>query len=212
MKKGEDEMRNVRFIFVCLMLFGFLGGCSNEQTASNVTIDEAELSKREEDIFSIVAENSFVFEFKGSAAFKEVEVWVEKYEFGKKKKDVNHLISNVNKDGSIIFAISKEVEENEESVFYVGITGEEGTFSVSNSEQIREEGKENTANTRETNPLLTEGTVEAKEGIALAAISYKSGEGGMSTLSTDFFSDVEGNSNEINDLDKVYVLKAKFSK
>ncbi|APC47540.1 hypothetical protein J5S49_09840 [Virgibacillus halodenitrificans] len=202
-------MKKFIWIFAIFLVLSYLAGCSNEQTSTSIKVNESDLSEREEAILLSTAEQSFIFDFKADPSYKEVELWLDKYEFGKKTEKVNHLISDIKEKGYLMFAISKDAGEQEMSVFNVGVFSNGGTSDLTNAERIGEKGLKNMSSVWATNPFLSE---QVKEEIILSSICYKSGDGSMHSLSEDFYRDVEGNLETIKKYDAVYLLKAKFNK
>ncbi|AIF45227.1 hypothetical protein [Virgibacillus sp. SK37] len=202
-------MKKLICISGIFLVFSYLAGCSDEQTSTSIKVKESELSEREEAILLSTTEQSFIFDFKVDSSYKEVELWMDKYEFGKKAGKVNHLISDVNEKGYLMFTISKEAGEQDMSVFNVGVFSDGGTGALTNAERIGEKGLKNMSSVWATNPLLAEDGAEEK---ILSSICYKSGDGSMQSLSDDFYHDVEGNLDRIKEYDTVYLLKAKFIK
>ncbi|MBO1914585.1 hypothetical protein J4G37_58405, partial [Microvirga sp. 3-52] len=90
---------------------------------------------RERAIISTTSDKSFVFDFNIDSDYKEVSVWVEKYESGKLVNDaISSLITDVEGKGSIIFTTSKPDEDGKQQTFNIGISGKSGMGSVSNFE------------------------------------------------------------------------------
>ncbi|QUW23614.1 hypothetical protein JSQ81_08980 [Sporosarcina sp. Marseille-Q4063] len=69
------------FIIVALLVF-VLSACVTNNAKSN-TISAVGLTERENAILSTTSDISFVFDFNTDSEYKEVSVWIEKYELGK---------------------------------------------------------------------------------------------------------------------------------
>lgn len=194
----------IRKLFVILMLAIFiivLGACNNESNSNTISI--AELTERENGIFSTVSDKSFVFDFNIDNEYEEISVWIEKYEFGELvESKLSHITTDVEESGSIIFATSKIEKQN---VINIGINDNDGTASIRGFDNDLEEMASVWGNF-EGEKTLNEGEV------VLANICYSSDENGMSSLTTDFYDDVEGHMNELEEYDVVYLLKAEFVK
>ena len=194
------------FIIVALLVF-VLSACVNNNTKSN-TISAVELTERENAILSTTSDISFVFDFNIDSAYKEVSVWIEKYELGKLVDDkISSLTTQVEENGSIIFATSKADGSRKQHTFNIGISGNDSMSSISHIETNLDDLDAMSivwGNLQEENNSI-EGEV------LLASICYSS-DGSMSSLTTDFYKDADGHMNELEDYDVVYLLRAEFNK
>jgi hypothetical protein len=193
------------FTLVALLIF-VLSACVNNNAKSN-TVSAVELTERENAIISTTSDKSFVFDFNSDSDYKELSVWVEKYESGKLVNDaISSLITDVEGNGSIIFATSKPDENGKQQTFNIGISGNGSIVSVSNLE----------TNSADLNAMSSvwdnlQGKNNSIEGeLVLANIGYSS-DGSMSSLTTDFFTDVEGHMDELENYEVSYLLKAEFN-
>jgi hypothetical protein len=193
------------FTLVALLIF-VLSACVNNNAKSN-TVSAVELTERENAIISTTSDKSFVFDFNSDSDYKELSVWVEKYESGKLVNDaISSLITDVEGNGSIIFATSKPDENGKQQTFNIGISGNGSIVSVSNLE----------TNSADLNAMSSvwdnlQGKNNSIEGeLVLANIGYSS-DGSMSSLTTDFFKDVEGHMDELEKYEIAYLLKAEFN-
>ncbi|QUW23613.1 hypothetical protein JSQ81_08975 [Sporosarcina sp. Marseille-Q4063] len=110
-------------------------------------------------------------------------------------------------NGSIIFATSKADDSRMQHTFNIGISSNDSMASISHIETNLDDLDAMSSvwdNIQEENNSI-EGEV------LLASICYSS-DGRMSSLTTDFYKDVDGHMNELEDYDVVYLLKAEFNK
>src|SRR5699024_3188990 len=93
------------FVTLVLVLLVFaLVACNDSNSKSN-TISAVELTDRENMILSTTSDQSFVFDFKIGSEYKEISVWIEKYEVGELVDDrLSHITTEVEESGSIMFA------------------------------------------------------------------------------------------------------------
>ncbi|WP_318617548.1 hypothetical protein [Sporosarcina sp. YIM B06819] len=193
------------FWVVALSVF-VLSACVNNDSQSN-TISTVELTERENALLTITSDKSFVFDFNSNGEFKVVSVWVEKYEFGKFVNDkVSSISTPVEENGTIIFATSKADGRQKQQTFNIGISGNGSTGSVSGFD-------ENATDVDKMSSVWGDFQEESKSidgEVVLASICYSSDESGMSSLSTDFYKDIEGHMSELDEYDVVYLLKAQF--
>ena len=120
---------------------------------------------------------------------------------------INHMTTEIKDKGTLIFATSKTTDS--QSLFNSSINSDGSMSSSSSLERITEDGLEDVislsgSNQAENYPIRGE--------MVLASICYSKGEDGMSSLSTDFYRDVDRHINEIKDYDIVYLLKCEFTK
>lgn len=196
-----------RLLTLVALLVFVLGACANHNAKTN-TISAVELTEREHAILTTTSAKSFVFDFNIDSDYKEVSVWVEKYESGKLVNDaISSLITEVEGNGSIIFAISNPDDSGSKQTFNIGISDNEGIGSVSNYETTSDDLD---AMASVWNNI--EGKNNSIDGeLLLANIGYSIG-GSMSSLSTDFYEDFEAHLNELEKYDVAYLLKAEFKK
>ncbi|WP_438317005.1 hypothetical protein [Sporosarcina sp. FA9] len=194
------------FTLVALLVF-VLSACANNNQKSN-TISAVELTERENAILTTTSVKSFVFDFNIDTDYKEVSVWVEKYESGKLVNEaISSLISGVENNGSIIFATSNPDESGKKQTFNIGISGNSGIGSVSNFETTSDD-----LDTMASVWNNLEGKNNSIEGVlVLANIGYSS-DGIISGLTDDFYKDAEDHMNELEKYDVAYLLKAEFIK
>ncbi|MFD1068209.1 hypothetical protein [Oceanobacillus locisalsi] len=197
--------------FFRILLIGFsvpaLAACSQTESDAN-TLSVSELTEREDAILSTASDKSFVFDFNIDDAYKEVSVWIEKYEAGKLVDDrLAHLTTEVKQSGSIVFTLSEDVNENNNS-FHIGV-GTEGNLTsidVPDTDLNDSEGMASVWGSIPEQAALDNGEV------VVANISYSSDENGIRSLTTDFYEDAAGHMHELEQYDVVYLLKAAFSK
>jgi hypothetical protein len=211
MRIGEEIMRRVLFSGIAILLVFVLGACEEKNTIKskskpNNSITVAELTDRETAILSATSEQSFVFDFKLDPTFKNVSVWVEKYESGELVGEIGKITTEIKEEGYIIFSKSRVLEETNQSIFSIGINSDKS--NVSGSTQDTSPDKES-AGIFGTNPLLENAQFNIK--MLLAVLCYKKGGYGLSTPSSEFYSDPEGHNDELKNYDIVYLLRSEFS-
>ncbi|WP_262176455.1 hypothetical protein [Saccharococcus sp. Marseille-Q5394] len=196
-----------RLLIIVALLVFVLSACVTNDAKSH-SISAVELTERENAILSTTSDNSFVFDFNVDSEYKEVSVWIEKYELGKLVNDrISSITSQVEENGSIIFATSKAVGSQKQYTFNIGISSNNSIGSTSRIE----------TNSDDLGAMSSvwgniQGENNSIEGeVVLASICYST-DGHMSSLTTDFYQDVDGYMNELENYDVVYLLKAEFNK
>lgn len=196
--------RTITILISALLLF-ILSACDDNN--SN-TISVAELTDRENAILSSSSAQSFVYDFKIDKEYKEVTVWIEKYESGNLVEDkIGELTTRVVGDGSIISTTSKTNSSQKQSTFNIAISSKEGVSSISAFDQ-NSNSLDDMASVWGNFPgenIFIEGEV------VLGSICY-SNDGRMNSLTADFYQNVDGHFNELEKYDVVYLLKADFIK
>ncbi|OIJ20709.1 hypothetical protein BKP45_08690 [Anaerobacillus alkalidiazotrophicus] len=202
-------MKKLLIITIVTMLAFTLSACGNNNVKSNTIVD-AELTDREKGILSTTSNQSFVFDFKIEREYKEVSVWIEKYEFGKLVDEkIGHLTTEVMNNGSIILTIiDLDVIENQ-TLFNIGINSNGGTGSVRTSDIVSTKG---TAGRSIVWGNMSEEMDVTNEQMVLASIGYSWDEGSMVSFSSEFYRDIERRINELENHEVVYLLRSKFTK
>ncbi|MGD6833908.1 hypothetical protein ACQCT5_17175 [Sutcliffiella halmapala] len=200
-------MKNLCKIITTSMLVFTLGACSSNETVSKSnTVSVHELSEKENAILSTTSDKSFIFNFKVDDEYKEVRVWIEKYESGVLVDDRLNLITTEGEEnGSIIFATSKKDNSQKPLIFNIGISSDGSTSSISSFDTDSVE-LDNMASTWSHIP---EKITQIEGELVLASICYSS-NGEMTSLTQDFYKDVDAHMNELEKYDVVYLLKTEF--
>lgn len=185
-----------------------LSACKSNDAISN-TISVAELTERENAILSTTSDQSFVFDFNVDNDLDEVSVWIEKYESGKLVDDqISFMTSSVEESGTIVFANSNRDGNQKYPSFNIGVSSKGSTSSIRGFDSDpRDLGEMSSvwSHFQEASHSIVEGEV------VLASICYSS-EGTMSSLTTDFYKDVESHIDELKKYDVAYLLKTEFKK
>ncbi|MGM0889501.1 MAG: hypothetical protein ACQEW5_21740 [Bacillota bacterium] len=195
------------YLSIILSLLPFsLVACKSDEPKSENILSVPELTAREKAILENSSEHSFLIDFNVDDTYKEMSVWVEKYEFGKLvEPEMGRMTTGIEKNGTIIFTTSKTVDEQDLSMFNITIQNGDGTATATSPEKIEKKdagvwGSAGKLKINSTNKL------------ALASICYSSGNEGIRSLSADFYGDTEGHMDELKEYDVVYLLRSEFTK
>ena len=201
-------MKRLFETLIIVLLTFTLSACSNSNSNSN-TISTVELTERENTILTTTSDKSFIYDFKIEGEYKEVSVWIEKYEAGELVDDrLSEITTQIRENGSIIFTNPKTNEKEKQHTFNIGIGSNGGTASISGYD-TNSNDLDNMASV--WGSFSEEITLNQGE-LVLANICYSNDENGMSSLTTDFYEDPEGNMNKLIEYDVAYLLKAEFIK
>lgn len=179
--------------------------CRN--TESN-TIIKAELTDRENAILSTTSNQSFVFDFTIDSEYKQVSLWIEKYEYGELVDEGRNITTEVMEQGSIIFTTSQLETMENQTVFTIGVNDNEGTASGRSFDLVSDKDSDDR--------FVVAGNISEEinitnEEIVLASIAY-SWEEGVSSFSPDFYTNSEHRIKKLEEYEVAYLLVSKFSK
>ena len=198
-------MMRVLFFAMLTSFVLSLVACDNSKSNLKInTVSDAKLTEREKVILSSTADKSFVFDFKVDDKYKEVAVWVEKYESGNLVGEVNRISTEIKNKGTIIFTTSNPIEESNQAIFTISINSDGSTGTGWFTETITDE----LSAVWGSNSL---GSISVMDKMVLASICYSNSNKGISTISTDFYSDVDSHINELKNYDVVYLLRSEFN-
>lgn len=204
----EEEDRLKRLFALVIPLVFVLCACVTDNSPAN-TISVAELTEREKAILSTTSDQSFVFDFDVDNDYAEVSVWIEKYESGKLVDDqISFMTSMIEESGTIVFANSNRDGNQKYPTFNIGVSSKGSTSSIrgfDSDPRDLDEMSSTWSHFQEASHSIVEGEV------VLASICYSS-EGTISSLTTDFYKDVESHIDELKKYDVVYLLKTEFKK
>ncbi|WP_100010512.1 hypothetical protein [Lentibacillus sediminis] len=152
-------------------------------------------------ILATASEQSFVIDFHKGSEYKNVSVWIEKYEDGELADDeIGRLSLMAEETGSIIFTLPKENEEEKNRTFNIGITSGGSTASSTGLDNNLDEKSSLRASFQVGETSLEEGEA------VLAGIVYSDDENGTTSISANFYEDP----GEMEKYDVVYLFKAAF--
>ncbi|MDP1419572.1 hypothetical protein Q8G35_14290 [Peribacillus simplex] len=195
------------FLSISLSLLSLsLVACKADDPKSENNLSVPELTAREKAILENTAEHSFLIDINVDDTYKEMSVWVEKYEFGKLvEPEMGRMTTAVKDNGTIIFTTSKTVADQKLSMFNISIQNDDGTDTVTYPETIDKMDSSVWGNAGKLK-------INSTKKLALASICYSSGNGGIRSLSTDFYGDMDSHMDELKEFDVVYLLRIEFTK
>ncbi|MGE6377847.1 hypothetical protein [Peribacillus muralis] len=202
-------MNNIKKILLSLALCLVsltLVACKENQPKSDNTLSVPKLTAREQAILANTSENSMLIDFNVDDSYKEMSVWVEKYEAGKLVEAEKGLMNaEIEKNGTIIFTTSKTDDDQKLSMFNVTIQNDDGTTTATYPEKMDKKdasvsGSPDKIDLKNTNKPV------------LWSICYSSSQEGMSSLSADFYHDMDSHIDELKSYDVVYLLRSEFTK
>ena len=168
------------------------------------TVSDAKLTEREKVILSSTGDQSFVFDFNIDDKYKDVAVWIEKYESGNLVGEINRISTEIKNKGTILFTTSKTTEESNQALFTISINSDGSTGTGWSPETVT---KDDLGIVWGSNPL---DNISIMDKMVLASICYSRNKEGISTFSTDVYSDVDSHMNELKNYDVVYLLRSEF--
>lgn len=196
----------VVLMFLCVLT---LSACKSNNSKANI-ISAVDLTEREDTIISTISNHSFVFDYTVDTAYKEVALWVDKYELGELTEEkLGHMTTQIDKDsGTMILATPRAGDEKNQQTYYIGVGEQDMTSSVIFTDGERSD-TENFATV--FGQLTGEKSISNGENV-LATIAYSDNEFGTSSVSNDFYQDPKSHIDELNKYNIVYLFKAEFRK
>lgn len=203
-----ERMKKILYTALMTMLVIVLGACNGNKTN---TISVADLTDREEDILSMITEQSFLFDYNVDDTYQEVTFWVEKYESGKLVEKINNEAgAPIHGSGSLIFAIAQDPEDKNLLTFLTGLKNEDakdGDIIPSFSGSVT--GKKELDKATWRTQVIQE-SVPIKGEMTLASLCYTFDDNGITQSSTDFNEDPEKYMDELKEFDVAFLLKGEF--
>ena len=121
--EGEQMLKRLVLYTFLLVL---LSACGNREAEETNTIAAADLSEREKTLLHATAGNMLFIYNLSLQSQGVLDVWVEKYEYGKLQEErIGHVAAAVNKKGQILVALI-EVPQSKQMVVRVTIINEAG--------------------------------------------------------------------------------------
>lgn len=192
-------------------------GTSEEEAQAN-TIVESQLTEREEAILHGASNQSLIFDYTIDSSYDTADVWVEKYEFGEKTEmDIMHISMDISErdSGYIVFTPTELYGADNELLLTVGISTGPSSSYMTTSDLLPDLGTEPDEDGFSENTIWgTESnrTIDFTSGeVILGSLIAASMDEGLSTLSRGFYTDMEGNRDEIEDYETIYLIKAEFT-
>ncbi|MFS0880779.1 hypothetical protein [Metabacillus niabensis] len=201
-------MKRIFVLLLAIPITITLVSCSQKETKAENTISVANLTNREEAILSITSDNSSVFEFQlDNRKYKQLSLWVEKYELGKLvNEEINFMTTEVEGKGTIIFTASQPDDEQNQFEFHIGVESNRSTSSANAVDSLANASPDGVSYSWETNP-----SISIKNEMVFSSICIsKPGAEGMSSLSTEFYQDVDRHIDKLKEYDTVYLLRGEF--
>ena len=194
-----------KYVLIVIMMFllSLVVACDGTNHQPN-TVSSTKLTEREDYFLLTATEQSFVFDFNTDNSFKEVSVWIEKYESGSFVGEINRITSEIGKDGMLMFTTSKKLEDQNQSLFTVSINSNDGSATGWGPEKIPGEQAVWGSNPSDRIPI--------KGKMVLASISYADNQNEMKTYSSDFYIDVDLHKEELKQHKTVYLFRCEFIK
>ena len=218
-------MRKFLLIIITTIILLSLSSCSTAKNATkpnsnakninviNINanlISETKITDREKMFLSVGNNEYFIFDFNVDSKYKWVDVWVDRYELGRKTKSISKLSTGLSsgKESMIIATVSEFDKMNQTWTLVVNNGGATSTSKLTQEFKASENSSFSKmwgTNTSKTIP------VSSKE-ITLANICYQDQRksNSMSSLTDKFFNSPDQNTKEIEKYDFVYLLKCKF--
>lgn len=204
-------MRKLIIILVMAIAVLPFTSCDSSGITNDNIITEAQLTAKEKTLLSVGSNYYFAFDFKVNDKFKWAEVWVERYEHGKKVPGSGSISTGLSagEGGMIIAAVRESGKQASEWTLAIS-SGGSLSKAESNLEYTAYDNAQ-FASVRSTNRSRI--SIGEKE-IVLANACYEISqeeETILTSLSNEFYNNPEEHMEEIAEYDLVYLLKCKFN-
>lgn len=213
LKEGFQEMRKLLLVMVSLVFLLSSTACSSNKYTTNENISfisATQLSDREKMFLSVCTNDYFVFDFSVSDKYKWIEVWIDRYEFGKKVTSNGKLLTGLSEssDGMILATL----REQENIKYNWTIATKTGGATATGDFNQEYKSTENYSFAKTWQTIHTKKIIKDDNEITLASICYKEQKNGttVSSLTDEFYRSPDENIREILNYNLVYLLKVKF--
>ncbi|WP_066051157.1 hypothetical protein [Robertmurraya korlensis] len=119
----------MRIFFLMISVFLLLVACDNPHAITESTLGRSELTERERALLTTAASQSFVYDFSVEEEYKNINIWVDRYEFGKLKTDhPNGVTMGLDEHkGMIIFSTNRVIGHEDQIAFRIGVYSDQST-------------------------------------------------------------------------------------
>jgi hypothetical protein len=206
-------MKKLLLVLLAMAFLVSLIACSNNGYKTSRDIDiisEAKLSDREKMFLSVNSMAYFTFDFRVSEKYNWVEIWIDRYEFGKKISSNGKLLTGISEGSEGIILATLTNPEDAISNWTIAIKN--GGAIVTGKYKQEYKNADLSSYTKTWQAINTMNKIEDSNEITLASVCYKELKSGsnMSSLTDKFYKSPDENIREIIDYNLVYLLKVKF--
>ena len=206
-------MKKLLIVLISMAFLVSLTACSSSKSSTNESVNfvsETQLTDREKMFLSIGNNQYFALDFSVDDKYKWVEVWIDKYELGKKALYSGNLSVGLSesKEGMILATLREQ--ENMKHNWTIAIKNGGAIATGNFNQEYETDEKYSFAKTWGTNH--TKNIMKDDSVITLASICYKEQKNSaiMSSPTDEFYRNPDENIKEILDYNLVYLLRAKF--
>lgn len=202
-----------RFLFVMMIIFiGVMSACSDPKVDS---VSNTELTEREKALLGTTTDISFVYDFNLGDGYKELVLWIEKYESGELVDDaVLKMGTDLSENtGTIIFTATEENNKREKIDFRAGTSNGKGTLASASFDGAQIISEDNLIDLMSIwGGDIAQDTPIGGE-MTLAAIAYLDADNNsISSVSLDSLNNNADISAELKEYDAVFLFRAEFIK
>lgn len=201
-----------RAVFLMISIFLLLVACDNSQsiTENKSTIGPSELTEREQALLTTAASQSFVYDFSVDKEFKNVNIWVDKYEFGKRVTDhPNGVTVELDEhEGTIIFSTNRVIGHEDQLAFRIGVHSDQSTAVGEYTETMPKDYEKNLVSGWGHNISGEESLIP---NMVLGSINYSS-DGNVTSFHNQLQLDSEMFHEELKEYDVSFLFRVNFTK
>lgn len=211
-------MKRLKILMTVGLLTTVLYGCeesiaSEKSRQKDNTISSVQsFSDRENTILTTAAETAMIFDFQLANQYKEIKVWIEKYQSGKLIDDESGLswMDSIKDSGTIVFTAPKSAADDKSFTYQIGI-GSNGEFlTTAQADENQTKNDQLEIMGMVSGSLDEEKSIPDNEDFLLGYIGFSSDDSGMSSISSELFHKLGNEQEELQDYDIAYLIKARF--
>lgn len=197
--------------FILIIILTLVACDYKPDSTSENTISVIEPTEREKAILTTTANKSFVYDFSVDQDYKNVHIWVERYEFGKLiSKESNGITIGLDeRNGTIIFSTNSVVGNEDQMLFRIGVHSDGSTAVGEFLETMPRDHEKNLVSGWGSN---VSGDVPVTPEMIVGNIIYKSGDGQLTSLDNVVESDQKIVEEKLKEYDIAYLLRVNFTK
>lgn len=207
-KVGVGTMK--RAVFLMISIFLLLVACENTQSVTESTIGTSELTEREQALLTTAASQSFVYDFSVDKEYKNINIWVDKYEFGNRVTDhPNGVTVELDEHkGMIIFSTNRVIGHEDQLAFRIGVHSDRSTAVGEYTETMPKDYEKNLVSGWGHNISGEESLIP---NMVLGSMNYSS-DGNVTLFQNQLQLDQEVFHEELKEYDVSFLFRVNFTK
>jgi hypothetical protein len=194
-----------------ISVFLLLVACDNPNSITESTIRTSELTEREQALLTAAASQSFVYDFSVDKEYKNINIWVDKYEFGKLVTDhPNGVTMGLDEHkGMIIFTTNRVIGHEDQLAFRIGVHSDQSTAVGEFTETMPNDYEKNLVSGWGHNISGEESLIP---NMVLGSMNYSSSDGNVTLFHNELQLDQEKLQEELKEYNVSFLFRVNFTK